>query len=121
MRSRTRFGLISSAVVFFLLGVAALVATVLRTFDSLSGGVGLDGTYTPPGQLTQVLTTLMPASAALFFVLSVVCAAGAVASYVVTEGVERAAALRAAAPSAASQRDVAQAPAAEILESHPPA
>ncbi len=97
MRSRTRTGLILASVGFFLLGVLAIVGTVLRTFDQV-GSISGDGSYSPPGRASQVVSTLAPVSAAVFLALSVVCAAGAVASYVVTEGVDRALARRPDAP-----------------------
>jgi hypothetical protein len=114
MRSRTRFGLIVSAIVFFGLGAGALLLTVQRTFDSVVSSPSADGSYQTPSQTSQWISTLLPVSAAVFMVVSLICAAGAVASFVVTEGIERAAAARTDVAAHRSE------PAGEVLDSHGP-
>jgi hypothetical protein len=102
MKSRVRFGLLTSAIVLFLLGLAAISVTVLGLFNSVSN-LTLDsatGDVLQPSKVDQLATTLAPVSGAVFLVLAVLCVLGAIASWVSTEAVDRAAASRAGAVNA---------------------
>lgn len=108
MRSRVRLGLIVSSAVFLLLGVGAFVLLAQRSADQISNitntvdpntGEVINSTSNAV-QNTVILSTVLPASGIVLILLGVLCAAGAIASFVATEAVDRAAAHRApAAPS----------------------
>lgn len=101
MKSRVRFGLLIAALVSFLLGCAAISVTVLGVFNQVQSSFS-DGSFEDfqgPSKVDQVISTLAPVTGALLLAVSVACVVGAIASWVVTESVDRAA-LHRAAPAA---------------------
>jgi hypothetical protein len=130
MRSRVRFGLLVGALVFFLLGCVAISVTVLGLFTQVqeftTAGELTD--FEGPSKVSQVVSTLAPVTGALAFVLSALCVAGAIASWVATEAIDRAAVARrpetpsgsafaAISPSGPAQPGGAHLSAPELLES----
>jgi len=100
MRSRTRFGLIVSSIVFTLAGVAAFILLAQNTLSMVSSNINQfdpeTGAVIDSGiRSSAILTTMLPAFGVVFIALGILCAAGAIASFVATEAVDRAAAHRA--------------------------
>jgi len=99
MRSRTRFGLIVSSIVFTLAGVAAFILLTQSTLSMFSSGINQydpeTGALIDTGvKASALVTTMLPAFGVVFIALGILCAAGAIASFVATEAVDRAAAHR---------------------------
>ena len=105
MRSRTRFGLIVSSIVFTLAGVAAFILLTQSTLSMFSSGINQydpeTGALIDTGvKASALVTTMLPTFGVVFIALGILCAAGAIASFVATEAVDRAAAHRAPAVAA---------------------
>jgi ABC-type dipeptide/oligopeptide/nickel transport system permease subunit len=99
MKSRTRFVLVVCSIVFTLLGVAAFILLTQSSLSFLStGATQIDpetGAFIESGvRPSAILTTMLPTLGIVFIAVGILCAAGAIASYVATEAVDRAAAHR---------------------------
>jgi hypothetical protein len=107
MRSRIRFGLIVSSIVFMLLGVGAFLWLAVKSADQVNSSFGSQNIDPTTGDIigsttnivhdTVILTTLLPAAGVVFILVGALCAAGAIASFVATDAVDRAARHRAPA------------------------